>query len=331
MKRKLLKISAGLVLAVILAATGYLIYYYVKYPNVSEAPDVKIQATAEMIERGKYLSTHVYVCFECHTPRNWDYFAGPLIEEQQGMGGELMNPQYHKGEFHTSNITPAYLGDWTDGEIMRAINVGADNKGEPLYWGMPSYKYSKMPEEDIKAIVAYLRTLKPIHNEVPEPDPDWSIWKDMRTWQEDAKPQPAPDKSNTLKYGEYMAEMASCTGCHTHFDKEGVARPELGLSGGFAFTLPGRKDTVRSSNITPDTTTGIGLWSKEIFIARFKMYATAEGKKIPARPGQFQSPMHWTMYAGMTEEDLGAIYEYLMSQKPVKNRVIRFTPFTEEK
>jgi hypothetical protein len=78
-------------------------------------------------------------------------------------------------------------------------------------------------------------------------------------------------------------------------------------------------------NITPDKETGIGLWSKELFIQRFKAYANDSLKYVPVSKDDFNTPMPWIMYAGMTDEDLGAIYDYLRTVKPVVNQVERFT------
>lgn len=326
MRKKIFLFFIIIITTCLVSVIGYFSYYYFKFPSVSAAPNIEFEHTPELVKRGEYLSNHIYVCFECHTPRNHELFGSPLIEDQQGAGGEQMSPKHHPGTFYTSNLTPTNLGNWTDGEIIRAINTGVDKDNNPIYWGMPSYKYSELPMEDLKAIVAYLRTLKPIENNVPESDPDWSIWKNNRTWQEDVTPPPAKVFSDSIEYGHFLAETAACIGCHTGFDKQfGNFNPELSLSGGYEFILRERIDTVRSSNITPDSTTGIGRWSKHDFIQRFKYFATEEGKTIPAPEGQFQSPMHWTMYAGMNEQDLGAIYDYLRTIEPVKNKVRVFS------
>lgn len=319
-------ITIGIFLALLIWGGGHSAYYLIKFPDVSPAPDIKIKASEELIEKGRYLSNHVYVCFECHTPRNWDYFSGPPIAEKHGMGGELLSKQHHEGLFYTSNITPAALENWSDGEIMRAINVGVRYNDKPLHWGMPSFKYSTMPVEDLKAIVAYLRTIKPIENNVPASKPDWSLWKDIRTWQEDPNPQPAPDKTDKIAYGSYLMEAASCKGCHTHTGTDKNIKPELGLSGGYPFNVRERKDIVRSANITPDKETGIGNWTKETFIERFRFFGTEKGKTISAVDGEFQTPMPWAFYSDMSDEDLGAIYEYIQTLKPIKNRVQLFTP-----
>ena len=78
-------------------------------------------------------------------------------------------------------------------------------------------------------------------------------------------------------------------------------------------------------NITPDEETGIGLWTEDIFVDKFQSMGTPEARHIKPDSMGYQSIMPWTMYSGMTERDLGAIYQYLRSIKPVKNAVEKYT------
>lgn len=121
-----------------------------------------------------------------------------------------------------------------------------------------------------------------------------------------------------------MVNASGCIECHTQVDK-GQIILEQAFSGGREFAFPD-KSVVRSSNITPDEETGIGKLTKEVFVQKFKAYADSSYVPPNVRPGEFNSIMPWTMYAHMTEEDLGAIYAYLRSIKPVKNTVVKFTP-----
>ena len=108
--------------------------------------------------------------------------------------------------------------------------------------------------------------------------------------------------------------------CHTQKDK-GQNIPGMEYAGGMEFRFPDG-NVLRSPNITPDPNTGIGNWTREAFINRFKMHANAPQ---PVAKGGFQTVMPWTMYAGMTEEDLGAIYAYLQTVPAKENKVVRFT------
>jgi hypothetical protein len=78
---------------------------------------------------------------------------------------------------------------------------------------------------------------------------------------------------------------------------------------------------VRAANISPDVETGIGSWSEEQFIARFREYQGEAGRSIPLGEEGYNSLMPWTMYADMTDADLGAIYTFLMQSEPRSNAV----------
>jgi hypothetical protein len=100
----------------------------------------------------------------------------------------------------------------------------------------------------------------------------------------------------------------------------------LEYAGGFEFPFPNGQ-VVRSANITPDEETGIGSWAEADFVGRFKFYDNPEGRTIKAESMEYNSAMPWTMFAGMTEKDLTAIYKYLRTIKPIKNKVEKFTSF----
>ena len=90
-----------------------------------------------------------------------------------------------------------------------------------------------------------------------------------------------------------------------------------------SFVLP--TGIVRSSNITPDKETGIGNWTEEMFVNRFKAHADSLFIPVEVSDG-FNTAMPWTMYAKMDEDDLKAIYAYLQSLEPQKKQVLRFSP-----
>jgi hypothetical protein len=183
----------------------------------------------------------------------------------------------------------------------------------------PSYKY--MAEEDVKAIIAYIKTLKPHPNVVPESEPNFPFSVIMNFIPSKAEPTEKPNPADSIAYGKYVTTIAGCIDCHTPYEGgQPVEGKEFAGGRDFPFV---DGSIVRSSNITPDEQTGIGSWSKKQFIERFKFY---EGKDtIEVAAGEFNSYMPWTMYAGMTKEDLGAIYTYLMTIEQKENKVVRFT------
>lgn len=315
-----------LVLLVVIAAGGGIgvAYLYTAYPKVKPAEEITIEATPELIKRGKYLAHNVALCVDCHSERDWSKFAAPMVNGTEGKGGERFPEEMgFPGTFYSKNITPAALSAWTDGEIFRAITAGVSKDGTPLFPVMPYPSYAQMDPEDIKAIIAYIRTLQPIEHQVQASEPSFPFNLIMRTIPADPIPGKRPDKSDILNYGKYVFTFAGCQECHTPVDKGQLIMNEF-LSGGREFPTPDG-GTLRSSNITPDKKTGIGLWTKETFINKFKYFADSAAQNKVVQAGSYNTIMPWSMYAGMTEEDLGAMYEFIMTQKPIEKLVVRYT------
>lgn len=165
--KRLIKVVGGLIAVVLILAAAGIGYLQLAYPSVGEAPDLKVEATPEALARGKYLVNHVSLCMYCHSDQDHNYFARPVVQGTEGKGGfKIVDPSV--GTLYPSNITPAGLGDWTDGEIFRAITMGVSKDGEPLFPIMPYPMYNEMAESDVHAIISYLQTLAPIENEVPK-------------------------------------------------------------------------------------------------------------------------------------------------------------------
>ncbi len=111
--------------------------------------------------------------------------------------------------------------------------------------------------------------------------------------------------------------------CHTH--KVNGKDSEDAFAGGNAFPMP-TGGTSRPANITPDKETGIGNWTAEQFVAKFKLFADSAVNNQLAPKGTFNSVMPWKIYSGMDTSDLRAIYAYLRTVKPVHRKIEKFTP-----
>jgi len=322
--KKLLRALGIFLLVVIAAGVGGALYVKLALPNVGEPPQLTIQADSSQLARGKYLAHHVAVCMDCHSTRDWTRLSAPLVVGSEGKGGEAFTREMgFPGNYFAPNLTPVHLSGWSDGQLFQAITCGVNKDGRALFPVMPYQNFGKMDPDDIKAIIAYVRTLKPIDNpSIPAPESDFPVNFIINTMPARAEGGKRPDPSDRVAYGKYLTTFASCGDCHTPVDEQGQALPGMEMAGGRSFPVP--SGTVRSMNITQDAETGIGQWTRETFIARFKSYA--DGSAIPevGKDG-FNSIMPWAMYAGMTEDDLGAIYDYLKTVKPIKNKVERFT------
>lgn len=326
MKRAAAWVTGLAVLAAVLAG-GAAVYFFARYPSIPPAENVRIEPTPERLARGKYLFHHVAVCADCHSTRDWTKYAAPIEPGSLGRGGEPFTPEVVPGipgSFYARNITPAAIGDWTDGEIMRAITEGVNKNGEALFPVMPYPEYGTVDRDDIEAIVAYVRTLTPIPNHVPERSFAFPMQFIVRTIPQPARFTTRPPASDTVAYGRYLTTMAGCGECHTPIDDRGQRIADRAFAGGMEFRLP-EGGIVRTANLTPDADSGIGTWSEQQFVDKFKAFEGAPEQTLAtAAERQQNTVMPWTQYAGMTREDLAAIYAFLRTQRPVLNRVEKF-------
>lgn len=323
--RKFLKAIGVLLVIIAVVVVGSITYVTQALPNIPAPADLHVELTPERVERGAYLANHVSVCMDCHSTRDWSKFSAPLVPGTLGKGGEVFDQQMNfPGRFVARNITPFGLQDWSDGELYRAINSGVSRDGHPFFPVMPYPYYNKLATEDVYSIIAYLRTLPAIESHPEASKADFPMSVILHTIPEEAHPMPLP-KLTDADYGAYLVNAAACKECHTEMEKgQAVGEP---FAGGFAFRFPDGS-TVRSSNITPHTTDGIGAWDKATFIATFKQYADSSyvPHQVDWAAHEFQTVMPWTMYAGMNEQDLGAIYDYLHTLPPVAGKVEKWTP-----
>ncbi len=322
--KKTLKYVGYFALFLLVAIGALLTYVKAALPNVGKAEDLKIEYTPERIARGKYLATSVTVCMDCHSKRDWSLFSGPLVPGTLGQGGERFDQTLGlPGLFVSKNITPHGLNRYTDGELLRVITTGVNKEGQAMFPLMPYPYYGRMDREDIFSIIAYLRTLSPIENAVEPSRPDFPMNFIINTIPKPSIPQKRPEKSDQIAYGAYMINASGCVECHTKVEK-GRIIPELSFSGGREFAFADGS-MVRSSNITPDVESGIGKWTEEMFIQKFKVFSDSSYVPEKVKPGEFNSWMPWVMYSGMDREDLAAIFHYLKSVKPISNKVEKFT------
>jgi mono/diheme cytochrome c family protein len=321
--RTLFKILIILVLIVVSCGAAGIGFLYARYPDVPEPENINVTATPEKIERGRYLSNHVSGCVVCHAERDMTRYSGPVKDGTSGAGGEFFGDLEQGVAVYSTNITPAAIGGWSDGQLIRAITTGVSADGEPLFPIMPYAKFGRMAREDIEAIVAYIRTLKPVHSTIPARELPFPLPFVVRTMPQPAQFRPIPPKSDRLAYGEYLTNAAVCADCHTPRDDQGQPIPGREFSGGQEFKLP-NGGVNRPMNITPDADTGIGTWTEQQFIDRFKAWRDVEPRQLDEAEQRENTIMPWISYAGMTDEDLGAIYRYLRSLKPVVNRVQPF-------
>jgi mono/diheme cytochrome c family protein len=305
-----------IVLLVLLAGGAAAGYFYVLHPKSRPPQELKAPASAEAVERGRYLAHHVAACIGCHSKVNEELPGEPLIAGMAGSGREWPADPGFPGRVRAPNLTPdktTGIGNFTDGELVRAMREGIARDGHPLFPMMPYPTYGRLlSDEDALAIVAYLRTLPPIQNDPGKTEVDFPVSMFVRTAPRplEASPPPAPPPSNVEARGQWLLQMASCGDCHTPMDKgQPIAGKEY--AGGNPFRTA--KGVVYATNITSDAATGIGAYSDEDLLR-----VLTEGK---GKAGQPLYIMPFEYYKGMTDEDKRALIAAIRKIPPVSNTV----------
>lgn len=266
--------------------------------------NITFESTRVRLERGRYLSEGVLQCFVCHTDRDWTKPGAPPIAEMKGAGhiwGED-NPG-----IVAPNITPdkeTGAGNWTDDMLARAIREGISHDGRVLDDQMFYASYRFLSDEDLASVIVYLRSLKPIHNPLPQtrlakyPDPATPI----------TQPVPATDLSTPVARGRYLTRVGTCLGCHTAF----FAPLSPGYFGGGDLIERG-KERAFSSNLTSDASGILSYYDESLFIQ------TLRTGHVKAR--KLSAVMPWIAVGNMTDDDLKSIFAYLQTRRPVQHIV----------
>jgi mono/diheme cytochrome c family protein len=258
------------------------------------------------LERGTYLMRSVVACGNCHTPKGSDF--KPLTDQELAGGFAIDAPVFHAV---APNITPdkeTGIGGWTDVQIIDAIRNGRRPDGTIIGPPMPIAFYRGMCDDDARAIVAYLRSVKPVRIKVEK-----STYKIPLppSYGPAVTQVPAIPRDDKLAYGHYLASaLGHCLDCHTPLLPTGENdMSQLGAGGN---ELPGPGNTVvTSSNLTPGNPKGIAGWTD----AQVKT-SIRTGKRPDGSP--LVGPMAFDWYQNIGDSDLDMLVAYLRSLKPVK-------------
>jgi hypothetical protein len=320
---KVLAYTVGVIGLFLISAVAFVSF---TYPRVKAAPVLTLAHNPDRVAHGAYLANHVTVCVDCHSTRDFSLFSGPITPGTLGGGGDRFDQTMgFPGVFYAKNITPTGISDYTDGELFRLITTGVTNDGRPMFPLMPFNYYGKMDSEDIYDIIAYIRTLDPVTNEVPDSKADFPVNLILKTIPKDGNPQTKPAKTDLIAYGGYLMNAASCVECHSPVDAQGSIISGNEFAGGRKFGFPDGS-SVSSANITQNKESGIGSWTESMFVEKFKQYLDSGYHVAKVKNGEFNTVMPWMMYAGMEKEDLKAIYAYLKTIDTIPNAVVKFSP-----
>lgn len=316
--KRILKITGFIVSAIVLVILGTVFYITTFLPK-STLREIKVDMSPEHRKHGEYLANHVMVCIDCHSSRDWLHFTGPIVPGTEGKGGEVFGKEMGlPGKFVAPNITPFGLKTWSDAEIFRAVTQGITKDGKPLFPIMPYLSYGKLDMKDIYDVIAYVRSLPEVSF-----TPEKSVaYFPMNILMHLIPQEPVftkrPDPSDSIAYGQYILNASGCVHCHTVLSK---GKPDMtkAFAGGMKFPIS--QGFVVSANITPSKTTGIGNWTEEIFVARFKAFEHGKIDLPLSENIGYNTTMPWTAYGAMDQRDLEAIYKYLRTLKPIENKV----------
>jgi mono/diheme cytochrome c family protein len=318
--KKVLKVTGIGIVAIILVICLVAVWSMARWnaPTSRKAKEMKAPSDAATLARGKFLYTYGHGCVGCHGG-NHDVSTAP----KGGVVFDLNTFDPKLGMFYSRNITPdteTGIGSWTDGEIVRALREGIRKDGTTLFPIMPMESLHGLSDEDALALVAYLRTLPPVRNPVPDRVPTF-FTKVLMTlgvigpMPEIEKPIAAPRRDPPALYGRYLANHAAlCVDCHTprNLADGSFYKDSLFAGSSFAFGGPeGDPTAVHAANITPDMATGIGVWTEEAFL---KFMHTGMGPEGVVRDGH----MPYAETSRWQDEDLKALWAYLRTVRPVQ-------------
>jgi hypothetical protein len=288
-------------------------------PRARPLTERTFERTPERVERGRYLANAVTPCIGCHSEIDWS--TGFVVKAgTEGSG----RPWTDEGIpwLTAPNLTPdrdTGAGAWTDDMIARAVREGIGHDGRALFPLMPYHQFRYMADDDLAAIVVYLRSLPPIRKQLPASAVPFPVNRFINAVPEPlTSPVPQPDRSNQVAYGDYLVRIGACRDCHTPMDAQGQVVPGMEFAGGFVLTSP--IGPAASANITQDAS-GIPYYTEELFL---EMMRTGM-----VRSRKLHELMPWKMYGQQTDEDLKAMFAYLKTIPAVAHRVDNTQPPTE--
>jgi mono/diheme cytochrome c family protein len=269
-------------------------------PAISEATNDETE-----LARGAYLVNGIVACGNCHTPRNADATAN---ENLRLAGGFLIEESEFRA--YAPNITQDLetgIGGWSDEEIMQAIREGVRPDGRVIGPPMPILSYRNMSDSDVRAIVAYLRTVDPVRNIVPQSEYNFPL---PDSWGPPIGSVPDVSRNDTLAYGTYLSNaLGHCMECHTPMLDGAFDFSRTG-AGGMMLQKPfGLELAAVSANITPHPQLGIGEWTDEEIKKAITQGISRDGRRLARIMG-------FDYYRNISDEDLGALIVYLRSLPP---------------
>jgi len=291
---------------VVIIVAGVFITWRAFSMSVEHRPDVA--ATPDMVQRGEYL-VRAGDCVSCHTTAGGQAFAGGR-EFDLGSLGTLYSP----------NITPdkdTGIGAWSDDDFRAAMQLGVGKGGVHLYPAFPYASFTRVSDEDVLAIKAYLFSLKPVHasppaNKMAFPyDQRWlmAYW----SWMFNPNERLANDSSKPAEWnrGRYLVEgLGHCGECHTPRNFLQARKSSQEYAGAVT-------QKWAAYDISSDRDAGVGSWSdQELESYLSSGFALNHGPASGPMAEAISNSLHY-----LTPQDIHAMVVYLRTVKPQSSAV----------
>ena len=312
--KKILKWTGITILSIV---TIFVILVLVLQNRKFSAPypgNIHASTDSTVIARGKYLAFGPAQCSGCHSPETNQQRIN-AGEKLPLIGGFVFDLPI--GQVYSRNITPdeeTGIGKLPDSVIARSLRYGVDRNDYALMDFMPFHNLS---DEDLTAVISFLRSQPPAKNKVPEDHFNF-LGKSVRAFLikpvgPNGEVARSVKQDTTAEYGSYLTHyIANCRGCHTNRNMMTGAYTGPDFAGGLKFESSAKDGAyTMSPNLTPDQETGrITGWTEDQFINRFRMPKVISISEMP-----------WDQFRNMTDSDLKAIFNYLKTLKPIKNKI----------
>jgi mono/diheme cytochrome c family protein len=268
------------------------------------------------LARGKYVFGATGGC-GCHTVKG----------QPVNSGGRRYDGPF--GTVYSSNITPdreTGVGAWTDEQIVTAIRLGRRPNGERLLPVHPYPVFNGMAAEDLRALVAFLRTLPPVKRANTPKRITVPLFESvfLPAWLAAFAPRetpPATAPTAGLARGEYLVRaVGHCGECHTPRTLTMATDNSRFLAGN-----PKGPEDQAIPNITPDPDTGIGRWTEEQIADYLETGTKPDGDVVGGLMGEVIEGTA-AGYKDLTQADRLAIAQYLKSIPPVRNKIGKQQP-----
>jgi len=254
-------------------------------------------AQSDLVKRGDYLVNTIMTCGNCHTPKGP---TGDIAEKAFSGGLSWDEPPFKVTAPNITQDKETGIGKWSDADIKKVLRTGIRPNGVPVAMVMPTDFYDIITDRDMNAIVAYLRTIKPIKNTVP--DPIYKMPQVHHAFPGADKPFTEAMFNDKLKHGFYLATIGHCMECHTPFGAKGRDFATRLGAGGAKF--PGPWGESVSRNVTSSKTKGIGSWTDAEIKRAITTGVSKDGSHL-------KPPMGFGYYAHMTDADLNDVIAWV--------------------